>query len=92
MDPNALNLEVRFCIPNDQEKHLPARRRHPAVLPAGAPIPRQDDIVYLSSSSAWGVRAVIHEWRSPTDLNVQVWLEYVGSSRQARVTGFSTTQ
>lgn len=90
VDP--INVEIRFCVPDDQEKHLPGRRRHPDVLPPNVPIPRQGELIYLSSSSAWGVRLVIHEWRSVNDLRVELWLEYVGSSRYSRPAGFTITQ
>lgn len=86
------SITIHFCIPNDQEAHLPKRRRAPHCMPPTVPLPRQGEVVYLSSSSAWGVTMVIHEWRSPSDLRIEVWLEHVGSSRHARPTGFTLTQ
>lgn len=86
------NVEVRLCVPEDQQAHLPKRRRAPTTLPTHAPLPRQGEVIYLSSSSAWGVELVIHEWLSPVDLRVEVWITHVGSSRQRRPTGFQLTQ
>jgi hypothetical protein len=88
----AVDVEVRYCIPQDQEKHLPKRRRAPAHLPPGVPIPRQGEVIYLSSSSAWAVAMVIHEWANPRKLQVQLWLEFVSSSRERRPTGFQLSQ
>ena len=88
----AVTIEIRYCVPDDQERHLPRRRRHPAVLPANVPLPRAGEVIYLSSTSAWGVTMVIHEWRSSADLLVQVWLEYVSGARLRRPTGFHLTQ
>lgn len=94
MDQPTSTPEVRIhlCIPDDQEQHLPARRRAPRYLPLNAPLPRQGEVIYLSSSSAWGVTMVIHEWLSPVELRIELWLEHVGSSRHARPTGFTVTQ
>lgn len=92
-DPStAFAVEVRYCIPDADKEHLPRRRRHPEIIPPGAPLPRQGDVIYLSSSSAWGVSAIIYEWRSPRDLLVQLWLEHLGNSRAARAPGFTLTQ
>lgn len=85
-------IEIHLCVPDDQERHLPKRRRAPQWLPLTAPLPRQGEVIYLSSSSAWGVEMVIHEWRSPQDLRVEIWITYVGSSRHRRPTGFALTQ
>jgi len=85
-------VRVHLCIPEDQKPHLPRRRHAPAYLPANAPIPRQGEVVYLSSSSAWGVAMVIHEWESAEVLRVEVWLEHVTTSRHSRPTGFWLTQ
>jgi hypothetical protein len=88
----APKITIHLCVPDDQERHLPARRRAPRYLPPTAPLPRQGEVIYLSSSSAWGVTMVIHEWRAPDELHIEVWLEHVGSSRHARPTGFTLTQ
>lgn len=61
-------------------------------LPLEAPLPRIGEVIYLSSSSAWGVAMVIHEWRSAQDLRIELWLEHVHAARQQRPSGFSITQ
>lgn len=88
----ATKVEVHLCIPDDQQQHLPARRRAPALLPRDVPMPRTGEVIYLSSTSAWVVRMVIHEWRNAFELRIEVWLEWVGSARHARAPGFSLTQ
>jgi hypothetical protein len=85
-------IEVVFCVPDDQQLLLPRRRRAPRTVQPGVPIPRRGDLVYLSSTSAWAVSAVVHEWRSTVDLRIEVWLEHVGGARQHRPPGFETTQ
>lgn len=85
-------LQVHLCIPDDQEQHLPKRRRAPRFLPPDVPLPRVGEVIYLSSSSAWVVRMLIHEWRSASDLRIELWLEWIGSARHARTAGFSLTQ
>jgi hypothetical protein len=85
-------IEVHLCVPDDQLRHLPRRRRAPEYLPPNAPLPRAGEVVYLSSSSAWGVALVVHEWRSPGELVIKVWLDYVGASHAARAAGFGVTQ
>jgi hypothetical protein len=86
------SMRIHLCVPDDQKAHLPRRRRAPAFLPPGAPLPRTGEIIYLSSSSAWGVEMVIHEWLSPVDLRIEIWITYVGSSRSRRPPGFELTQ
>jgi hypothetical protein len=86
------HIQIHLCVPDDQERHLPKRRRAPQYLPAMAPLPRVGEVIYLSSSSAWGVELVIHEWRTPHDLRIEIWITHVGSSRHTRPTGFSLTQ
>ena len=71
---------------------MPKRRRAPPYLPPEAPIPRVGEIVYLSSSSAWVVFSVIHEWRAEHELRVEVWLERLGSARSQRPVGYVLTQ
>lgn len=85
-------VEIHLCIPDDQERHLPKRRRAPRLLPNDAPMPRTGEVIYLSSSSAWIVRMVIHEWRSPHDLRIELWMDWIGSARHARPAGFTITQ
>lgn len=86
------DVRVHLCIPEDQKKFLPRRRVAPAYHPANAPLPRQGEVIYLSSSSAWGVSMVIHEWVTPMELRVELWLEHVPSTRHGRPTGFTLTQ
>ena len=85
-------IERHLCVPEDQVQYLPKRRRAPVYLPADVPLPRQGEIVYLSSSSAWVVLSVIHEWRSHEHLRVEIWIEHVSGSRHARPPGFALTQ
>lgn len=86
------SVRVHFCVPDDQEPHLPKRRRAPQYMPPNAPLPRIGEVVYLSSTSAWRVNLVVHEWRTPVDLRVEVWLEHVGAARHSRPPGFALTQ
>lgn len=90
--PKPAHVQVCLCVPDDQHRHLPKRRRAPTALPLNAPLPRQGEVIYLSSSSAWGVTMVIHEWRSADHLRIEVWIEHVSGSRHARPTGFELTQ
>lgn len=92
MEQSKPEVRVHLCIPDDQEKFLPGRRRAPAYLPPDVPLPRQGEVIYLSSSSAWGVAMVVHEWLSPRELRIELWLEHVNAARHTRPTGFSLTQ
>lgn len=85
-------IEIHLCVPDEEEHLLPKRRRAPRYLPISAPLPRKGEVIYLSSTSAWGVELVIHEWRSPVDLRVEVWLTHVGNARHRRPPGFELTQ
>ena len=76
-----LNVGVKLCIPDDQQAHIPEFMPVGLNIPNGAPIPRQGEVVYLSSTSAWGVAMVVHEWLSPAELRVEVWLEHIGAAR-----------
>lgn len=87
---NGVHVRVHFCIPDDQEHLLPARRRNPEVLPPHVPIPRAGEVVYLTRTSAWGVSMVIHKWETPKRLRVELWL--VHASGSDRPTGFALTQ
>lgn len=87
---NGDQTTVCLCIPEDQKRHLP--KRHRARWPHGTPLPRQGEVIYLSSSSAWGVTMVVHELRAGDKLVIEVWLEHVSSSRHTRPTGFALTQ
>jgi hypothetical protein len=86
---NSTPHRVCLCVTEDQARYLP--RRHAKMWPNGAPLPRQGEVLYLSSSSAWGVTMVVHELRGH-EVVTEVWLEHVGSSRQMRPTGFALTQ
>jgi hypothetical protein len=90
--PNDTQVQVHLCVPEDQQRYLPKRRRAPAHMPPNAPIPRQGEVIYLSSTSAWGVAMVIYVWQSPAELRVEVWLEHVSGALHARPTGFALTQ
>lgn len=85
-------IKIHLCVPDDQKQFLPKRRRAPEYLPPSAPLPRIGELIYLSSSSAWGVELVIHEWLSPVDLHIEVWITHIGSSRSRRPDGFALTQ
>lgn len=90
--PPGVRVTRHLCVPDDQERHLPKRRRAPQFLPPEAPMPRQGEVLYLSSSSAWAVELVIHEWRSPIELRIEIWITHIGSARHSRPTGFALTQ
>lgn len=90
--PSDAEVQIHLCIPDDQTRHLPKRRRAPAYLPTNVPLPRVGEVLYLSSSSAWAVAMVIHDWQAPNRLRIEVWLEHVSASRHARPTGFALTQ
>lgn len=90
--PSPTNVQVHLCIPEDQKHFVPKRRRAPNFLPANVPLPRAGELVYLSSTSAWGVSMVIHEWRTPSDLRIEVWLEHLGGGAHGRPEGFALTQ
>jgi hypothetical protein len=87
-----MNVSVHLCIPEDQEHLAPKRRRAPRQLPPDLPLPRVGEAVYLSSSSAWVVSYVIHEWRTSRDLRIEIWLNYAGAGRYPRSEGFTSTQ
>jgi len=87
-----LTMEVHLCVPDDQARYLPKRRRAPATIPQGAPLPRQGEVIYLSPGSAWGVHMVVHNWKAADHLLVEVWLTHVSTSNHSRPTGFSLTQ
>ena len=92
--------EVKLCVPDDQVPHLPslvgtvyARTSSAGTSldwPAGAELPKVGEVVYLSSTSAWGVTMVIHERRPGGAIAVQVWLEYVSSARMSVPDGCSS--
>jgi hypothetical protein len=86
------HLTIHLCVPDDQARYLPRRRRAPLVLPTTAPLPRQGEVIYLSPQSAWGVTMVIHEWHAQDTLRIEIWLEHVTSERRSRPSGFVLTQ
>lgn len=90
--PVPVRVFMRYMVPDDQRPLLPRRPRAPSLLPPEVPRPQRGDVVYLSSSSAWGVELVVYDWHSPVDLLLEVWLTHVGSSRARRATGFGVTQ
>jgi hypothetical protein len=75
-------LTVHLCVPDDQVRHLPRRRRAPERLPPNVPVPRMGDIVYLARTSAWGVTAVVHDWVAPDELRIEIWLNHIGTTAQ----------
>lgn len=83
-------IEVQLCIPEEQERFVPKRRRAPQFLPLTCPIPRKGEVIYLAQASPWAVSLVVHQWRGPTYLRVEVWLEHLGT--MGRPAGFALTQ
>ena len=86
----AIRIELRAI--EEGGVQLPRRRRAPLFLPMTAPLPRIGEVIYLTSTSAWGVRLVVHEWLAPDDLHVIVWVEHVGATHHAGRAGFAVTQ
>lgn len=86
----AIRIELR---PVDEHvAMLPKRRRAPQFLPPHVPLPRQGEVIYLSSTSAWHVRNVLHEWLSPEYLHVTVLIEYQGQTHHVSRPDFAVTQ
>lgn len=85
---------VRVVLrPIDEHAALfPKRRRAPFVLPTGAPVPRAGEMVFLTSTSAWGVLHVVHEILAGGELCVSVWLRYLGKTPYAERPDFVPTQ
>jgi len=79
-------VETQLCIMGGEEHHVPdcGKALLARPLPAGAPVPHRGDVVYLTSTSAWGVSLVVHEWLAGGRLRIEVWLEYVGAGRETR--------
>lgn len=42
------------------------------------------EVIYLTSTSAWGVAMVIHELLPGGHMRVEVWLEHVHAARYQR--------
>lgn len=91
-DSRPVKVDVHICVSDDQSPMLPSRRRAPDLLPANVPIPRTGEVVYLSSTSAWLVTSVVHEWLNKHHLRVQVWCDYHGSGRYRPRPDFDLTQ
>jgi hypothetical protein len=92
MAMRATRVSVHLCVPDDQTRHMPRKRRVPDLLPPDAPLPKQGDVLYLNATSAWGVQMVVHQWLNEYTLRIEVWLQHVSSTRDARPTGFMLTQ
>ena len=73
---------VHLCIPEEQVMHFPNGQAMP-TWPAGAPVPQAGEVIYLSSTSAWAVRIVIHEFMRGS-LRTEVHLEWIGAARHLR--------
>ena len=82
-------MTVHLCVPDDQVRHLPKRRRAPESLPSYLPVPRQGEVIYLSRTSAWAVQMVVHDWQAPDELRVEVWIRHVGTSQQLHESNFA---
>lgn len=82
-------LSVHLCVPDDQVRHLPKRRKAPESLPPNVPVPRQGDVIYLSRTSAWGVSVVVYDWIAPDALRIEVWLKHVGTAQSLHESGFA---
>lgn len=81
---------VHLCIPDDQLVHFPNGHTMP-TWPQSAPTPRVGEVIYLTSTSAWAVSAIIHEIVHGGEVRVEVWLVWIGSARFARESGFEST-
>lgn len=84
LDP-AVGPDLRLCIPDDQLPHLPPFQSVTTVWPKGAPFPRVGEVIYLTSTSAWVVKIMIHEFVPGGALRHEAWLEWIGSARHGRV-------
>ena len=73
---------VHLCIPEEQLMHFPSGQAMP-TWPAGAPVPQSGEVIYLTSTSAWAVRIVIHEFMRG-GLRTEVHLEWIGAARHLR--------
>lgn len=78
-------FEAHLCIPEDQVQYLPPGQHVRTLWPSGAAIPKREDIVYLTSTSAWVVFIVVHELLDGgQDVRVELWLNWIGASRNSR--------
>lgn len=71
---------IKLCISDDQLTHLP-QGVAVKTWPAGAVLPRVGEVVYLSSTSAWVVRIVVHEFLCGGDVSTEVWIDWIGAAR-----------
>ena len=85
------SVQVELCVRPDLVPHLPDYRAAPTMLPLNAPVPRIGEIIYLSSTSAWMVYMVIHEYLSANELHIEVWIDWVGAARHMRPEGAKLT-
>ena len=74
----SISIEIRAV--DESDAPLPKRRRTPRMLPITAPLPRIGEVLYLTSTSAWRVVMVVHEWLAPDHLTIVVWLTHAGST------------
>ena len=73
---------VHLCISDEQLMHFPSGQAMP-TWPAGAPLPHAGEVIYLTSTSAWAVRIVIHEFMRGS-VRTEVHLEWIGAARHLR--------
>ena len=86
----SIHIELK---PVEEHLHqLPRRNRAPFCLPLHAPLPRKGEVIYLTSTSAWGVSLVVHEWLATDTLHIVVWLEPLGSTHHGARVDFGVTQ
>ena len=76
----APETSVTLCIPDDQLVHFPQGVSFP-TWPAENQLPRKGEVIYLTSTSAWAVEIVIHEFLAGGAVRVEVWLAWAGSAR-----------
>lgn len=70
---------------------MPLPRRAPRYLPPAGPLPRHGDVIYLTSTSAWQVKRVVHEALNQREFCIHVVIEHIGSTHH-REGAFSLTQ
>jgi hypothetical protein len=90
MNHPAICIELRPL--EGQERLMPRRSRAPKVLPLYAPLPRAGELIYLSSTSAWRVEGVLHEWLSQDLLRVAVLIHHHGQTHHIHRPDFAVTQ
>lgn len=92
--PMNLHPAIRIELQAVEDSHvqLPKRRRTPHYLPLHAPLPRQGEIIYINSTSAWRVVGVVHDWLAADDLHVLVLVEHFGTTHHGARRDFGVTQ